>query len=648
MSSRGRKQTQAARQALALRRSSHQKRTHDEEPESDVPPPTVKRVRSGTITTRSQATVDSAKIPSPSPARVRPRPKMRLPQPEDESSHKPGEHSPIEVPSNTNIIMMPGNTELNAPVVKADIAGAGAADIDSKPVIKTEKLQGERKEENKPCHFDADITMVDKSSEVELVDISESDPCDDANDQKNSHSVSNKAVKIGKKPLNLGNDIPKKPSQPKPKSTICEVTEDEEDAWNRDGEGDDEDRKFEVGRVKQGNFVLEYEVPRFKGVRILKLPSDASYWRFRHETGNIVENTSDNLQWGYSAGKKKDLKGKLTPRVIETEDDYKEMVDTAVGAIKEENDRFEKETRELEEAARNVKRKRGALSKKKAAPIEDYIIKLTVITVDEVATKKGKNRAGTKHKKSTTAFGAMNSDEEAKKSIAGTQLTWLGNLQRKRHCATHKRHCAILPGAQGEPGRHIRLEKRDLLQWSEALANHAPDVTIYTAPKCLKLHERLSDEEVDNRATRSDARDASRSTPGNAQAPTTPQHYPPMFYPGWPPFYPPPPPGSGAFPPNPYNTQAPMHNPPPQSKPSADPLLSEWLAQCDTDKTRGADGHGFASFLPQFEYCRLTRVSDVARFATPDSLWDAISERLPRMPYGTAAWLLDYAKADYQ
>lgn len=90
----------------------------------------------------------------------------------------------------------------------------------------------------------------------------------------------------------------------------------------------------------------------------------------------------------------------------------------------------------------------------------------------------------------------------------------------------------------------------------------------------------------------------------------------------------------------------PMPNPLP-AQPPADPLLSEWLKECETG-ARGADGHRFTDYLPALQASWLTRVSDIARLSSAKDLIDRTLDYPPEMPYGVASRLLDYAKSDYR
>lgn len=134
--------------------------------------------------------------------------------------------------------------------------------------------------------------------------------------------------------------------------------------------------------------MLQFEVPRFKGIRIMKLRSDDSYKKFCRSTADILDCSINDLNIGYSAGKPKELKGKLTPRVIENKEDYEVMVADAVRAIETECNRYRKEKEALAKTAAKAKGKAGAPNKRKAAPIQPYIIKLALTDEDDPKDKK--------------------------------------------------------------------------------------------------------------------------------------------------------------------------------------------------------------------------------------------------------------------
>lgn len=134
--------------------------------------------------------------------------------------------------------------------------------------------------------------------------------------------------------------------------------------------------------------MLHYEVPRFKGIRIMKLRSDSSYRKFCRSTADILDCSINDLNIGYSAGKPKELKGKLLPRVIENKEDYEEMVTNAVKSITAERTRYRKEKESITTAAEKAKRKTGAPSKKKPAPIQPYVVKLAMLDEDDPKGKK--------------------------------------------------------------------------------------------------------------------------------------------------------------------------------------------------------------------------------------------------------------------
>jgi hypothetical protein len=118
---------------------------------------------------------------------------------------------------------------------------------------------------------------------------------------------------------------------------------------------------------------------------------------------------------------------------------------------------------------------------------------------------------------------------------------------------------------------------------------------------------------------------------------------PPWFY-GAMPLYP------GYTAPSAYQgyPPAPFPNPPiPNLQPPNDPPLTEWLEKCDLGPC-GIDGHNFKSYLPAFQENMMTRLSDIAWLSSPNDLINCTLAIEPKMPFGTASRLLDYAKSDYQ
>lgn len=90
--------------------------------------------------------------------------------------------------------------------------------------------------------------------------------------------------------------------------------------------------------------------------------------------------------------------------------------------------------------------------------------------------------------------------------------------------------------------------------------------------------------------------------------------------------------------------------PPPAVAPAVplnDPLLSDWLNHCDSGP-RGADKHDFASYLPAFSANMIIRLSDIARLDSAKQLIESVGDYHPKMPFGTANRLIQYAKADYR
>lgn len=133
-------------------------------------------------------------------------------------------------------------------------------------------------------------------------------------------------------------------------------------------------------------------MPRLQAVRVLKLRSDLDYESFCEKIARVLDCSANDLNLGYSAGKVKDLKGKLTPRVLENKADYAEMIARAVKAIGDERRRYKKEKRDLSKAAKKAKGKAGAPIKRKAVGIQDYIIRLALMDVDEKTKKSAKKK----------------------------------------------------------------------------------------------------------------------------------------------------------------------------------------------------------------------------------------------------------------
>lgn len=180
-----------------------------------------------------------------------------------------------------------------------------------------------------------------------------------------------------------------------------------------------------------------------------------------------------------------------------------------------------------------------------------------------------------------------------------------------------------------------------------------PDVSILVAPKALNLYDRLHKEAKEQKKAESANSEITAPNANPLQAPAMPgtvnwfygpqaasvpylaAHAVPAGYPG-------PPPGYSQFPIDPALPPSLSRRQPP-----ADPLLAQWLEQCDSGP-RGADGHQFLTFLPALNANWLTRLSDIARLTSPKDLIDCTLEHPPKMPFGTASRLLDYAKSDYQ
>lgn len=174
-------------------------------------------------------------------------------------------------------------------------------------------------------------------------------------------------------------------------------------------------------------------------------------------------------------------------------------------------------------------------------------------------------------------------------------------------------------------------------------------MSILNPPKSLNLYDRIRKEGKEQTKGESAGHGDINKSNMNAPQATPPMPVPPNWFFGQPGmFYPPYPHQGGFHGPHPGYPQLPTAEPvPPRTQPRADPLLSEWLVECDSGP-RGSDGHSFASFLPALNASWITRLSDIARLTTPKDLIDCTSEHPPKMPFGTASRLLDYAKTDYK
>lgn len=155
-----------------------------------------------------------------------------------------------------------------------------------------------------------------------------------------------------------------------------------------------------VGKLRRFGAIdinqLRIEVPRFQGMRILKITRHTSYKSFRRETAEILDCSVTELNIGYKAGKLKDLKGKITPRVIENEEDYKEMIEEGFRAMEEELGRYRREKTRLAKAAKKGKGKTGAPRKKQVPEIQPYIVNVVVMEEDTPKKTKAKGTQGKK------------------------------------------------------------------------------------------------------------------------------------------------------------------------------------------------------------------------------------------------------------
>lgn len=160
---------------------------------------------------------------------------------------------------------------------------------------------------------------------------------------------------------------------------------------------------------------------------------------------------------------------------------------------------------------------------------------------------------------------------------------------------------------------------------------------VYDRPR-MKMKEEVKSTAV--APTRNEASEAVGNSNPNLSWPANAMFMPPWFFPPYA--------SAGAFPASPAAVPLPP-TPTASSKstPPCDPLLSEWLKQCD-EGPRGADGHLFTSYLPAFQANWMTRLSDIARLSSAKDLLDCVADYQPKMPFGTASRLLDYAKTDYK
>lgn len=122
---------------------------------------------------------------------------------------------------------------------------------------------------------------------------------------------------------------------------------------------------------------------------MLKIQSDLDYDSFCEKIARVLDCSPDDMKLGYVAGKKKDLKGKPTPHVVENRVDYDDMVVDAVRAIEAERTRYRKEKEKILKAVRKAKGKAGPPIKRKASPFQEYIIRLVVMETD-LKIEKGK------------------------------------------------------------------------------------------------------------------------------------------------------------------------------------------------------------------------------------------------------------------
>lgn len=73
------------------------------------------------------------------------------------------------------------------------------------------------------------------------------------------------------------------------------------------------------------------------------------------------------------------------------------------------------------------------------------------------------------------------------------------------------------------------------------------------------------------------------------------------------------------------------------------PLVSEWLAELDSDETRGQDGIDYAQYLGALREEGIFCIDDLVDYGAPENL-----QKLLNSSWGVANRLVKYAKQDIQ
>ncbi|KAK7035010.1 hypothetical protein R3P38DRAFT_2772057 [Favolaschia claudopus] len=373
------------------------------------------------------------------------------------------------------------------------------------------------------------------------------------------------------------------PPHKKHKKVAADETEDEE------GEDDDEESENETESETDAAFPLKLSVP-FDGANTsLTVQSDLPFKDVRVKLANTMSLPPKDVHVGYRFS----LQPRSTPWThLSNNAHWMELVEAArtTKATTQSKKEFFVELKDLEaakgkgSAAAGKNAKKDKKDKKRVCCAVAHGVLLLI--------------PPTQKRRDSDDDSAADSEIDGEKVKKKKSLPqWVVELERENACIEHGGH-----GCIKYTTGHAQLTKSDLSTWALFLQSGYASLT--TPPPKL-------------------------------------QAMPSFGYPGFSPYWMPPP--FPAMTPASNTRRAEQLSSPPE--PMEDnrlfPRITDWLGNLDKSESRGADGHNFLQFVFDFQRERYVRLLDLEHLSVQD-----LKELSPEMATGTASKLLAYAKAD--